>query len=173
MAEAFYRKVVCNRGTPLLITSDRDSRFTGAFWQKLWALHHTSLRLTPAYSPWGDGQTERMNRLLEEILRTNVQADQSNWLELCDGAVAAINAAPSETTGQSPFEIETGLAMRMPIDSQSLPDQTYQNRGVGQLVREQMQYDEDSEAGHPGPQVPQDSVIVLVDSAAFDTICCT
>ena len=95
MAEAFYRKVVCNRGTPLLITSDRDSRFTGAFWQKLWALHHTSLRLTPAYSPWGDGQTERMNRLLEEILRTNVQADQTNWLELCDGAVAAINAAPS------------------------------------------------------------------------------
>lgn len=144
MAEAFYRKVVCNRGTPLLITSDRDSRFTGAFWQKLWALHHTSLRLTPAYSPWGDGQTERMNRLLEEILRTNVQADQANWLELCDGAVAAINASPSETTGQSPFEIETGLAMRMPIDSQSLPDQTYQNRGMGQLVREQMQYDEDS-----------------------------
>ena len=32
----------------------------------------------------------------------------------------------------------------MPIDSQSLPDQTYQNRGVGQLAREQMQYDEDS-----------------------------
>ena len=58
--------------------------------------------------------------------------------------MAAINAAPSETTGQSQFEIETGLAMRMPIDSQSLPDQTYQNRGVGQLVREQMQYDEDS-----------------------------
>ena len=33
-----------------------------------------------------------------------MQADQTNWLELCDGAVAAINAAPSETTGQSPFD---------------------------------------------------------------------
>eukprot|EP01043_Picozoa_sp_COSAG02_P099778 COSAG02_NODE_35885_length_462_cov_0.710744_1_plen_92_part_10 len=33
--------------TPL---SDRDARFTGAFWRKLWALHRTSLKLTPAYS---------------------------------------------------------------------------------------------------------------------------
>lgn len=141
MAEAFYRKVVCGRGTPTVLTSDRDSRFTGAFWRKLWTLHHTSLKLTPAYSPWGDGQTERMNRLLEEILRTNVQADQLNWLELCDGAVAAINAAPSDTTGKSPFELETGLAMQMPVDTQALSDQTYQNRGHGQLVRHQMVHD--------------------------------
>jgi hypothetical protein len=132
-AVTVYRKVVCNRGTPTVLTSDRDSRFTGAFWQKLWTLHHTSLKLTPAYSPWGDGQTERMNRLLEEILRTNVQADQLNWLKLCDGAVAAINAAPSDTTGKSPFELETGLAMQMPVDTQALSDQTYQNRGHGQL----------------------------------------
>jgi hypothetical protein len=64
MAEQFMRAVVCKRGVTLSIVSDRDSRFCGAFWWKLWALHRTSLKMTPAYSPQVDGQTERMNRLL-------------------------------------------------------------------------------------------------------------
>ena len=143
MAEQFYRKVVCDRGCMMSIVSDRDARFTSAFWRKLWALHHTSLKMTPAYAPQADGQTERMNRVLEEIMRANVQADQLNWLELLDGAVMAINNAPLAEVGQSPFEIESGLAMRVPLDTQSLMDQTHQNRGSGGLVRNTMIYDDE------------------------------
>ena len=142
MAEQFYRAVVCNRGTPVSLVSDRDSRFTGAFWRKLWALHRTSLKITPAYSPQADGQTERMNRLLQEIMRTNVQADQLNWLELLDGAVMAINNAPIAEDRPSPFEVETGLAMKLPIDTQPLMGQTWQNRGDAELVRDTMQHDD-------------------------------
>ena len=43
-AEQFYRAWVCQRGTPAVIVSDRDIRFDIAFWRKLWALHHTSLK---------------------------------------------------------------------------------------------------------------------------------
>ena len=43
---------------------------------------------------------------MQEIFRCNIQADQLNWLELLDGAVAAINNSKSSSTGLSPFEIE-------------------------------------------------------------------
>ena len=74
MAEQFYRKVVCQRGAMLSLTSDRDGRFVNDFWRKLWALHKTALKFTPAYTPQADGQTERMNRVIQEIMRANVQA---------------------------------------------------------------------------------------------------
>ena len=85
--------------------SDRDSRFQGAFWRKLWALLKTSLKFTPAYCQHAN-LTERMNRLLQEIMRTNIQADQANWLELLDGACMTINNAGQEEGKLSPFEIE-------------------------------------------------------------------
>ena len=75
MAEAFYRRIVCQRGTPIQITSDRDSRFMKPFWKRLWSLHRTNLKFSTAYTQQQDGQTERVNRVLEEILRCNAQPD--------------------------------------------------------------------------------------------------
>ena len=144
IADQFYRQVVCNRGVPLAIVSDRDGRFCQDFWRKLWALHRTSLKMTPAYSQHADGQTERMNRLLQEVMRANVQADQCNWLELLDGACMTINNAPFADGRPSPFEIESGQLMKVPLDLQPLMDQTWPNRGAGQLVRETMVYDDDN-----------------------------
>ena len=142
VAEQFYRKVVCERGCILSIVSDRDSRFTSEFWRTLWGLNRTSLKMTPAYSPHADGQTERMNRVLEEIMRMNIQADQLNWLELLDGAVMAINNAPTASTGKSPFEMETGLSMRVPIDTQGVLDHSPLNRTDDNLARNAMEHDE-------------------------------
>lgn len=55
----------------------------------------------------------------------------------------AINNAPVADGRPSPFEIETGLAMKVPLDTQPLMDQTWQNRGSAQLVRDVMEYDQD------------------------------
>eukprot|EP01043_Picozoa_sp_COSAG02_P005835 COSAG02_NODE_161_length_32629_cov_10.363142_3_plen_104_part_00 len=67
------------------------------------------------------------------IMRSNVQADQNNWLELLDGALMAINNAPIEALRKSPFEIENGYEMKTPYDVQSLSDQAWQNRGDASL----------------------------------------
>eukprot|EP01047_Picozoa_sp_COSAG01_P048942 COSAG01_NODE_4804_length_4732_cov_9.209152_3_plen_106_part_00 len=92
-----------------MLVTDRDSRFLdGTFWTRLWALHCTSLKVTPAHRQQADGQTERANRVLEEILRCNIQPDQRNWLDELDAAVASINNAPTKATGLSPFEAEHG-----------------------------------------------------------------
>ena len=103
MAEQFYRSVVCNRGVMTSMVSDRDSRFTNDFWRKLWALHHTTLKMTPAYSPQADGQTERMmNRLLQEIMRSNVQAGGSTELV---GTVRRCHDGDQQFAGVSDAEV--------------------------------------------------------------------
>ena len=81
-----------------------------------------------------------MNRLLQEIMRSNIQADQNNWLELLDGAVMAINNAPIELGRKSPFELEHGYEMKVPYDVQSLQYQAWQNRGDALLVRDTMEF---------------------------------
>ena len=72
-----------------------------------------------------------------------MQPDQLDWLERLDGLVGAINNTPTQPTGQSPFQLEHGLAMCVPMDTQILGDQVWQNRGEGGLVRDQMVYDQD------------------------------
>lgn len=64
--ELFYKHVVKNFGVPLDIVSDRDARFTGRFWTSLFNMMGTVLKFSTANHPQTDGQTERINHLLEE-----------------------------------------------------------------------------------------------------------
>jgi hypothetical protein len=68
-------------GLPRKIISDRDVRFTGRFWQELHRLVQTKLAMSSSFHPQTDGQTERANRTLEEMLRHYVGYKQDDW---CD-----------------------------------------------------------------------------------------
>ena len=57
------------------IVSDRDPRFTGKFWQQLFGLLGTKLKPSTAYHPQTDGQTERANRTIVQMLRTTLEDD--------------------------------------------------------------------------------------------------
>ncbi|KAE9032808.1 hypothetical protein PR002_g9004 [Phytophthora rubi] len=52
------------------LVSDSDSRFTSAFWTRLFELMGTRLLMFTAAQPETDGQTERVNRVLEDVLRS-------------------------------------------------------------------------------------------------------
>ena len=58
VAELFFREVFRLHGLPKTIISDRDSRFTGDFWQELFRLVGTELATSTSYHPQSDGQTE-------------------------------------------------------------------------------------------------------------------
>lgn len=64
-AGLFFKEVVKHFGIPSEIISDRDPRFTGKFWTSLFKLLGSELRFSVAYYPQTDGQTERINGLLE------------------------------------------------------------------------------------------------------------
>jgi hypothetical protein len=55
-----------------------------------------------------DGQTKRINALLEEYLRHYVTTMQRNWLELLDSAQFCYNLKKSSATKASPFELVLG-----------------------------------------------------------------
>ncbi len=61
-----------NAGVPLSRVSDRGPQFTSKFWAAF--CHHLSIerRLSTAYHPQTDGQTERRNKTLEQYLRAYV-----------------------------------------------------------------------------------------------------
>ena len=75
IAELFFKNMVRYWGMPLSIVSDRDPRFTGRFWTTLFKLVGTELLMSSSYHPQTDGQTEKINALLEDYLRHYVTAD--------------------------------------------------------------------------------------------------
>jgi hypothetical protein len=101
-------------GIPEIIISDRDSKFTSLFWKSLWSLLDTKLAMSTAFHPETDGQTERMNRTLEQMLRAYTNKQQNNWDELLPYCEMAYNNSKNVSTGFSPFFLNYGQNMSLP-----------------------------------------------------------
>ncbi|KAJ9556187.1 hypothetical protein OSB04_010801 [Centaurea solstitialis] len=69
LAKLYIKEIVRRHGVPLSIVSDRDSRFTSQFWHGLQEGLGTKLKLSTAYHPQTDGQSERTIQTLEDMLR--------------------------------------------------------------------------------------------------------
>lgn len=87
----FRQHVFTNHGMPEVIISDRDTRFTSNFWQELMTAIGTKHKLSTSFHPQTDGQTERVNRVLEEYLRHFINPSQNDWDEWLDLAQFAYN----------------------------------------------------------------------------------
>jgi hypothetical protein len=73
----------------------------------------TKLHYSTAYHPQTDGQTERTNRTLEDILRS-LCTEQSKWDTLLPTVQFALNTSVSDTTKHSPFELNHGFKPKVP-----------------------------------------------------------
>jgi hypothetical protein len=62
-------RIVYLHGVPKKIVCDRGTQFTSRFWEMLDETLDTQLRFSSAYHPYTDGQTKRVNRILEDMLR--------------------------------------------------------------------------------------------------------
>jgi transposase InsO family protein len=69
LAKLYMSWIVCLHGVPKKIVSDRGSQFTSKFWEKLRESMDTKLYFSSAYHLQTDGQTERTNQILEDMLR--------------------------------------------------------------------------------------------------------
>ena len=108
LAAIFFHEVVRLHGVPSSIVSDRDVRFTSGFWRSLWKRQGTTLNMSTAYHPQSDGQTERANRTLEDMLRASVNFEQNDWDEHLDAAEYAYNNSKQASTGHTPFFLNGG-----------------------------------------------------------------
>lgn len=117
LATIFLRDVVRLHGLPEYILSDRDPKFTAKFWRALWEQLGTTLTLSTAYHPQTDGQTERANRTLEEMLRGYVSWAQDDWDQHLPVLELAYNSSIQASTGKSPFFLNSGQEVRLPLDA--------------------------------------------------------
>jgi transposase InsO family protein len=62
-------RIVYLHGVLKKIVSDRGTQFTSKFWERLHKTLDNQLRFSSAYHPQTDGQTERVNQILEDMLR--------------------------------------------------------------------------------------------------------
>ncbi|GMF63387.1 unnamed protein product [Phytophthora fragariaefolia] len=69
-ATLFLDRVFMQHRLPETVVSDRDPRFTGKFWTSIFAVHGTRLDMSTADHPQADGKTERVNRVVEDVLRS-------------------------------------------------------------------------------------------------------
>ena len=69
LAELYMSRIVCLHGVPRKIVSDRGTQFSSKFWEKLHESMDTKMNFSSAYHPPMDAQTERVNQILEDMLR--------------------------------------------------------------------------------------------------------
>ncbi|WVZ80720.1 hypothetical protein U9M48_028177 [Paspalum notatum var. saurae] len=79
LAELYMSRIVCLHGVPKKIVSDRGTQFTSHFWKRLHESMDTKLNFSSAYHPQTDGQTERTNQILEDMLRACAIQYSTSW----------------------------------------------------------------------------------------------
>lgn len=112
IAMLFMQHVFRAHGLPDDNVSDRGPQFASQFWRAL--LEHLGImrKHSSAYHRQTDGQTDRVNQVLEQYLRCYVNHQQSSWSDLLPLAEFAYNNAEHTATKMSPFFANYGMHPR-------------------------------------------------------------
>jgi transposase InsO family protein len=97
-------QIVSQRDVPKKIILDRGSQFTSRYWKKLHESLDTRLNFSSAYHPQTDGQTERTNQVLENMLRACALQHGSSWDKSLPYAKFSYNSSYQASLMMSPFE---------------------------------------------------------------------
>ena len=115
LAELYMARIVCLHGVPKKIVSDRGSQFTSRYWKKLHESLDTRLNFSSAYHPQTDGQTERTNQVLEDMLRACALKHGGSWHKSLPYAEFSYNNSYQASLKMSPFEALYGRKCRTPL----------------------------------------------------------
>ena len=98
-----------------MVISDRDVKFTSAFWKELFAGLNTNLNFNTSYHPQIDRQTEWKKQIVEDILHMYVITKQSKWEDYLHLVEFAYNNGYKTSTKLSPFEVLFDIKCITPI----------------------------------------------------------
>ncbi|CAM8913609.1 unnamed protein product [Rhodiola kirilowii] len=107
VAKAFAKEVFLH-GAPNSNVSDKDPIFLSQFWKELFRVQGTALSHGSAYHPQTGGQSEVVNRGLEDYLRCFINEQQTKWTELLPWAEYNYNTFWHSSIGMTPFEAVYG-----------------------------------------------------------------
>src|SRR5207245_8751935 len=115
-AELFRDHVWCQHGLPDSVVSDRGSVFASNFLGELYRLLGIKRKMSTAFHPQTDGQTEQLNHKINQYLRTYVSDHQGKWAKWIKIAQFVWNNTVSEVTTDSPFGITQSYSPHMGVE---------------------------------------------------------
>jgi transposase InsO family protein len=116
MANLFIQWVYRFGHTPESIVSDRGPQFVSRFWSEFCRILGVKVKLSTAYHKQTDGQTEIMNKYIDQRLRPFVSYYQDNWSELLPMIDRAQMTLPHAAIGMAPYQILFGSEPRQSWD---------------------------------------------------------
>jgi transposase InsO family protein len=105
LAELYMSRIVCLHAVSKKIVSDRGTQFTSKFWERLHETLDTQLRFSSSYHPQIDGQTERVNQILEDMLRAYALQYGRSWDKSLSYPEFSYNNNYQESSKMAPFEM--------------------------------------------------------------------
>lgn len=130
--QLFIQRVFSAHGLPDDVVSDRGVTFTSRFTQLMLKSLSIQQNLSTAFHPRTDGQTERINSILEQYLRCYVDYQQTNWSQLLPIAEFAYNNASHSTTKKTPFFANLGYHPKFTV---TIPRVTKDNEPVADRIK--------------------------------------
>ncbi|KAL0544328.1 hypothetical protein IC582_019441 [Cucumis melo] len=138
-AQLYMSEIVRLHGVPVSIISDRDARFTSKFWKGLQTAMGTRLDFSTAFHPQTDGQTERLNQVLEDMLRACALEFPGSWDSHLHLMEFAYNNSYQATIGMAPFEALYGKCCRSPVCWEEVGEQRLMGPELVQSTNEAIQ----------------------------------
>ncbi len=136
VADMLWTGFFLDFGLPRRLHSDRGACFTGKLLSHLKEITGVQSSFTTPYHPQGNGQCERFNRTLLDMLGTLDEHKKNKWSKHVKYLVHAYNCTTNDSTGYSPFELMFGRQPRLPIDWYFGLDSGDQDKSYNQYVRE-------------------------------------
>ncbi|KAK2380620.1 hypothetical protein QL285_068300 [Trifolium repens] len=155
LTDIYIAEIVRLHGIPSSIVSDRDPKFTSHFWKTLHEALGTKLRLSSAYHPQTDGQTERTNQSLEDLLRACVLDDRGSWDDVLPLIEFTYNNSFHASIGMAPYEALYGRRCQTPLcwyqDGESMivgPEMVQQTTDKVRKIRAMMKVAQDRQKSY-------------------------
>jgi hypothetical protein len=138
MARVFVSEVIHFHGIPKKIILDRDFRFTSRFWTSLQSALGTQLNLSTSYHPKIDGKTERVNQVMEDMIRMYVIDNQIQWEKYLPFVEFSYNNSFHNSIKMPPYEALYGSPCKMPLSWDRLEDRVTIGPELIQEMEEQV-----------------------------------
>jgi transposase InsO family protein len=138
-AQLYIARILSLHVVPKTIVSDRGPQFVSKFWKELHKSLGTKLLHSSAYHPQTSGQTERVNQILEDMLRACVLEFPQKWDECLPLAEFSYNNSYQESIKMAPFEALYGRWCKTPLNWSKPRERWFFRHGMVKETEEKVQ----------------------------------